>query len=135
MRAVVEESFQKAMSHLRDHLAAAPEQGVEALIEANFAVMSQPNARIFATILLEAVGEDSPVRAAYAEQYRILRRSYAEYLRSVSAPVTDPDAVAVALLGATLGINIQHRLDPEHVDRRAAVTALESVCTRALTER
>lgn len=134
IRAVVEEAFQWALTQLRDNLAAAPEQGVAALIEANFAIMSQPEARIFATILLEATSKDSPVRDTYAEQYRTLRRYYADYLRSVSAPVTDPDAVAVALLGGTLGINIQHRLDPDHVDRRAAVTALETVYARALTK-
>ncbi|MBM4490776.1 TetR/AcrR family transcriptional regulator [Prescottella equi] len=134
IRAVVEASFQWALAELRDNLAAAPEQGVAALIEANLAIMSRPEARIFATILLEATSKDSPVRDTYAEQYRALRRYYADYLRSVSAPVADPDAMAVALLGGTLGINIQHRLDPQHVDRRSAVTVLEAVYTRALTK-
>ncbi|MBM4480943.1 TetR family transcriptional regulator [Rhodococcus hoagii] len=69
IRAVVEASFQWALAELRDNLAAAPEQGVAALIEANLAIMSRPEARIFATILLEATSKDSPVRDTYAEQY------------------------------------------------------------------
>ncbi|MFE2104634.1 hypothetical protein ACFXAF_01985 [Kitasatospora sp. NPDC059463] len=53
-------------------------------------------------------------------------------LRATGAHVTDPDAVAAALLGGTLGINIQHRLDPD-LDRRRAVTAMTGIYTDALS--
>ncbi|WP_165968323.1 TetR/AcrR family transcriptional regulator [Saccharopolyspora elongata] len=133
LRAVVEEAFRWGMNFMRERLASAgPGSGVEALIEANFVMMSQPEARIFSTILIEAVSQDSVVRATYAEQYAMLRCFYTDHLRALAAPVTDPDSVAVALLGGTLGINIQHRLDPERLDRRRAVTALESIYAHGL---
>ncbi|MHA4854354.1 TetR/AcrR family transcriptional regulator [Rhodococcus sp. MSC1_016] len=133
LQAVVKESFRWGMDFLRARLEAAPEPGVQALIEANFVMMSQPEARIFSTILLEAMHPDSTIRAAYAESYATLRRFYATYLQSVTA-IADYEAAAVALLAGTLGINIQHRLDPERVDRRAAVTTLESIYGRGLED-
>lgn len=133
LRAVVEEAFRWGMDFMRARLAPVrPEHGVEALIEANFAMMSQPQARIFSTILLEAVSRESVIRATYADQYATLRRFYADYLRALAVPATDPDSVAAVLLGGTLGINIQHRLDPDRLDRRRAVTALENIYAHGL---
>ncbi|GCD97895.1 TetR/AcrR family transcriptional regulator [Embleya hyalina] len=132
--AVVEEAFRRGTEFLRARLAEAP-PGAGALAAANFALMSRPEARIYATLLLEAVSRESVVGRAYAAQYVALRRMYADYLREVapsSGDVLDPDAVAVAMLGSSLGINLQHRLDPDAVDRPAAVGAMETIYARAL---
>ncbi|XGU18697.1 TetR/AcrR family transcriptional regulator [Rhodococcus sp. 3Y1] len=55
LRAVVEDAFRWGMEKLRAELASSSATGIEALIEANFVLMSYPEARIFSTILIEAV--------------------------------------------------------------------------------
>lgn len=132
LRAVVEDAFRWGMERLRAELASSSATGIEALIEANFVLMSYPEARIFSTILIEAVIPGSTIRETYAEQYVAMRTLYADYLRSIDTPVTNPELVAVTLLAGTLGINLQHRLDPDNVDRRSAVTELESIYARAM---
>ncbi|MFF9346305.1 TetR/AcrR family transcriptional regulator [Streptomyces sp. NPDC014734] len=133
MKAVIEEAFRWGTDFMLERLAAAgPGAGVEALIEANFALMSRPEAHIFSTLLFEAVSRDSPLRATYAEQYAKIRGLYADHLRATGARVADPEAVASALLGGTLGVNIQHRLDPA-LDRQRAVTAMTDIYTDALS--
>lgn len=132
--AVVEDAFRRGTEFLRARLAEEP-PGAAALISANFALMSRPEARIYGTLLLEAVTRDSAVGRAYASQYVALRRLYADYLREVAPSSTDgpdPDSLAVALLGTSLGINLQHRLDPDTVDRAGAVRAVEAVYSAAL---
>ena len=131
LRAVVEDAFRWGMEKLRAELASSSATGIEALIEANFVLMSYPEARIFSTILIEAVIPGSTIRETYAEQYVAMRTLYADYLRSIYTPVANPELVAVTLLAGTLGINLQHRLDPDNVDRRSAVTELESIYARA----
>ncbi|MEU1726272.1 TetR/AcrR family transcriptional regulator [Nonomuraea sp. NPDC005692] len=134
LKAVVEEAFRWGTEFMGELLAAAgPQGGVEALIEANFALMSRPEARIYSTLLIEAVSRDSALRATYAEEYAKIRGLYADHLRAAGARVADPEAVAAALLGGTLGINIQHRLDPG-LDRRRAVTAMTGIYTDALSD-
>lgn len=133
--AVVDDAFAWGIGFISARLAEATSPGVGALIEANFALMAQPKARIFSTILLEALAGDSPIRATYAARYVELRAIYARYLASAVPQIGDVDAIAVALLGSTLGINIQYRLDPARVDRRSAVEALERVYAQALTRR
>ncbi|GAA1407450.1 hypothetical protein GCM10009639_56270 [Kitasatospora putterlickiae] len=132
LKAVVEEAFRWGTGFMRERLAAGPRTGVGALIEANFALMSRPESHIFSTLLIEAVSRESPLRATYAEEYAKIRDLYADHLRAADTHVTDPDAVAAALLGGTLGINIQHRLDPG-LDRRRAVTAMAGIYTDALS--
>lgn len=132
LRAVVEDAFRWGMEKLRAELASSSATGIEALIEANFVLMSYPEARIFSTILIEAVIPGSTIRETYAEQYVAIRTLYADFLRSIDTPVANPELVAVTLLAGTLGINLQHRLDPDNVDRRSAVTELESIYARAM---
>lgn len=131
--AVVDDAFRWGTDYIVSRLRESQGARIEVLIEANFALMAQPKARIFSTILLEALAADSPIRATYAARYVELRAIYAEYLSALAPPVGPAEALAVALLGSTLGINIQHRLDPDAVDRRSAVEALEQVYARALT--
>lgn len=130
--AVVQEAFSWGIEFISERLAQSKEPRIEILVEANFDLMAQPKARIFHTILLEALSRESPVREAYAEHYVKLRAVYARYLAPLASDAGAADALAVALLGGTLGINIQHRLDPDTVDRRSAVDALEAVYARAL---
>ncbi|MER2223368.1 MAG: TetR/AcrR family transcriptional regulator, partial [Rhodococcus sp. (in: high G+C Gram-positive bacteria)] len=47
LRAVVEDAFRWGMEKLRAELASSSATGIEALIEANFVLMSYPEARIF----------------------------------------------------------------------------------------
>jgi TetR/AcrR family transcriptional regulator, acrAB operon repressor len=133
--AVIDEAFRWGEDCLRQHLDAVTRPTVEALIEANFSLMLEDRARIFATILLEALTGDDVIRSTYAAHYVELRRFYADYLRSVAPHLADPAATATALLGSTLGVNIQYLLDPDTVDRRAAVTALELVYARGVEQR
>ncbi|MER7707701.1 TetR/AcrR family transcriptional regulator [Kitasatospora sp. NPDC097605] len=133
LKAVVEEAFRWGADFLRERLAeAGPHAGVEALVEANFALMSRPEAHIFSTLLIEAVSRESALRTTYAEQYAGIRALYADHLRATCPRVADPEAVAAALLGGTLGINIQHRLDPD-LDRRRAVAAMTGIYADALS--
>ncbi|WP_228183246.1 TetR/AcrR family transcriptional regulator [Streptomyces anulatus] len=133
LKAVIVEAFRWGTSFMRERLAAAgPDAGVEALIGANFDLMSRPEAHVFSTLLIEAVSRESPLRATYAEEYAKIRGLYADHLRTADVHVADPEAVAAALLGGTLGINIQHRLDPD-LDRRGAVTAMTDIYTDALS--
>ncbi|MFE6664960.1 TetR/AcrR family transcriptional regulator [Streptomyces sp. NPDC057697] len=133
LKAVVEEAFRWGADFMRERLdAAGPDAGIEALIEANFALMSRPEAHIFSTLLIEAVSRESPLRATYAEEYAKIRGLYTDHLRAAGAHAADPEAVATALLGGTLGINIQHHLDPA-LDRRQAVTAMTDIYTAALS--
>ncbi|MCX4966677.1 TetR/AcrR family transcriptional regulator [Streptomyces sp. NBC_00654] len=132
--AVVEEAFRRGTEFLVQRLETEP-RGATALMRANHALMSRPEARIFSTLLLEAVTRESEVGETYARQYVALRRVYSDYLRSVTPELTamfDADALAVAMLGTTLGINIQHRLDPDAVDRAGAVHVVEALYDAAL---
>lgn len=133
--AVIDEAFRWGEEYLRTHLEAVGEPSVEALIEANFSLMAEDRARIFATILLEALTGDDVIRSTYAAHYVELRRFYGDYLRVVAPHLANPSATATALLGSTLGVNIQYVLDPDTVDRRAAVTALEQVYAQGLGRR
>lgn len=130
--AVVDDAFSWGINFLGERLSGSSEPSIEVLVEANFDLMAQPRARIFSTILIEALATDSPVRATYAARYVELRSVYTRYLSAFVPDGDSADSLAIGLLGGTLGINIQYRLDPDAVDRRSAVQALTSVYSRAL---
>lgn len=132
--AVIDEAFRWGLEFFSDRLATSHHVGIQDIIEANFALMAQPRARVFTTILLEALASDSVVRMTYAARYVELRAVYVQHLTQLHSDVGDPESLAVALLGSTLGINIQSSLDPATVDRGAATAVLQEVYVRALDD-
>lgn len=87
-----------------------------------------PATRLFTTLLSEAVDVDSPIREHYARLHAALRQAARTRLPSEALPAgTDPEAFAVLLVGAIIGVHAQWRVAPEAVDLQAVQAALRAL--------
>jgi TetR/AcrR family acrAB operon transcriptional repressor len=108
--------------------AADPGAGFARLSQGLRALVAQPTTRLFATLLVEAREPASPIRDRYAEIHAALREHCANWLARLPLPSgLSAEALAVALIGAGIGIHQQWLLAPERVDPEQALGALQAL--------
>ncbi|MFB9966520.1 TetR/AcrR family transcriptional regulator [Sinosporangium siamense] len=88
----------------------------------------RPAARLFITLLAEAVEVGSPVREHYARLHTALRQGVRTRIPAGALPAgADLEAVTVLLVGAVIGVHAQWRVAPESVDLDAVHTAIRAL--------
>lgn len=89
------------------------------------ALFARPTTRLFVTLLVEALEPDSPIRDRYVALHQGLRDQAKRWLdRSTLPDGVSSDALAVALVGAAIGIHQQWLVAPDRVDIGQSLTAL-----------
>ncbi|WP_299572247.1 TetR/AcrR family transcriptional regulator [uncultured Williamsia sp.] len=103
----------------------------ERALGAQNAMLADSRFRIFATVGLDAIGEQGAVAAAFTAGHQRVRDLYAHYLSAndLVGDEVDPQDVATALRAMTLGLNIQRRFDPDVIGLTRAVGALRAART------
>lgn len=92
-----------------------------------------PATRLFITLIGEAMEADSPLRGHFARLHGAMRQGVRAHLPAASLPEgVDPDALAVALVGIVIGIDVQWRVAPEAVDLDAVQAALSVLIPKEL---
>ncbi|MGW3045575.1 TetR/AcrR family transcriptional regulator [Kitasatospora sp. NPDC001159] len=87
-----------------------------------------PAARLFITLIAEAVEPGSPLHHRYAELHRALRGAIRTWLApAVPATHVDPDDLATIVLGTLIGIHQQWRISPEDIDLERVYATVRSV--------
>ncbi|MFI6324763.1 TetR family transcriptional regulator [Nonomuraea sp. NPDC050556] len=100
----------------------------EAGIEGLGALFTQPTTRLFVTLLVEALEPDSPIQSRYVEIHTTLRDHCRRWLeRQPLPPGVSAEALAVAIVGAGIGVHLQWLLAPDRVDPQEALVALRGV--------
>ncbi|MFC3979805.1 TetR/AcrR family transcriptional regulator [Streptosporangium jomthongense] len=102
-------------------------------LEQVMAFIRMPVARLFITLLAEAVEADSPIRDHYARLHVALREAVRAWIPEHAVPPgTTPEAFTVVLVGTVIGIHAQWRITPEAVDLEAVRTALRALLSTVL---
>ncbi|MEU1879208.1 TetR family transcriptional regulator [Streptosporangium sp. NPDC020072] len=102
-------------------------------LEQVMAFIRMPVARLFITLLAEAVEADSPIRDHYARLHVALREAVRAWIPEHAVPPgTTPEAFTVVLVGTVIGIHAQWRITPETVDLEAVRTALRALLPTVL---
>ncbi|WP_433221248.1 TetR family transcriptional regulator [Microtetraspora malaysiensis] len=92
-----------------------------------------PVTRLFITLLAEAVEGDSPIREHYARLHAALREAVQARISEEALPAgTVPEAFAVVLVGALIGVHAQWRVAPEAVDLDAVHATLRVLLPEGL---
>ncbi|MGW0196677.1 TetR family transcriptional regulator [Nonomuraea sp. NPDC003201] len=93
----------------------------------------RPATRLFITLLAEAVEVGSPIREHYARLHAALRQGVlARMPADALPPGTDPEAFAVLLVGAVIGVHAQWRVAPEAVDLESVRATLRALLPAGL---
>ncbi|WP_285662612.1 TetR family transcriptional regulator [Actinorhabdospora filicis] len=88
--------------------------GMDASLDGVMAFVRRPGARLFITLLAEAVEDDSPIRLHYARLHAALREAVRRAVPPL--PGIPGEAYAALLVGAVIGLHAQWRVAPEAVD-------------------
>ncbi|MEU1392447.1 MULTISPECIES: TetR/AcrR family transcriptional regulator [unclassified Nonomuraea] len=130
--AVLERSVARVRDGLADALGTGEpdfgpfDQGVGAM----FAL---PTTKLFVTLLVEALEPGSPIRDRYVEIHDTLRDHCRRWLERLPLPPGLPvEPLAVALIGAGIGIHQQWLVAPERVDAAGALAALRALVAGVL---
>ena len=92
------------------------------------ALFAQPTTKLFVTLLVEALEPDSPIRDHYVAIHDTLRSHCKRWLDEF-APLTglSTEALAVAIVGAGIGIHQQWLVAPDRVDVGQSLAALRAL--------
>lgn len=92
------------------------------------ALLRAPEARLFITLLAEAVDDESPLRPRCARLHRALREAAEEHLVAAGLPPgVDPASAAAVVVGAVIGVHAQWRVAPDAVDPEALAVVLPAL--------
>ncbi|MEU7858114.1 TetR/AcrR family transcriptional regulator [Nonomuraea sp. NPDC049141] len=120
--------LERSVAMVRDSLAELPESKLEELHLAAGAMFALPTTKLFVTLLVEALEPDSPIRGRYVEIHDTLREHCRRWLERLPLPPgVSAEALAVAIIGAGIGIHQQWLLAPERVDAQQALAALSAL--------
>ncbi|YCK37600.1 TetR/AcrR family transcriptional regulator [Actinomadura sp. ATCC 39365] len=128
--------LERSVARVRDGLANAPGAG-----EPDFgpfdqgvgAMFALPTTKLFVTLLVEALEPGSPIRDRYVEIHDTLRDHCRRWLERLPLPPGLPvEPLAVALIGAGIGIHQQWLVAPERVDAAEALAALRALVAAVL---
>jgi TetR/AcrR family acrAB operon transcriptional repressor len=104
------------------------EQGPERMMKALDAMFAQPATKLFVTLLVEALEPDSPIHDRYVAMHDTLRGYCKRWLDRFAPPVGVPtEALAVAMVGAGIGIHQQWLVAPDRVDVGQSLAALRAL--------
>ncbi|MDF5754566.1 TetR family transcriptional regulator [Spongiactinospora sp. TRM90649] len=110
LEAVIDDQLQAVLGRFAEGRSDDPLDRVMAFVRL-------PAARLFITLLAEAVEAGSPIREHYARLHAALRHELRARIPAASLPAgTTPEAFAVVLVGAVIGLHAQWRVAPEAVD-------------------
>ncbi|MEV8633640.1 TetR/AcrR family transcriptional regulator [Streptosporangium sp. NPDC051023] len=92
-----------------------------------------PVTRLFIPLLAEAVEVDSPIREHYARLHAALRQGVQAWIPAGALPAeTTPEAFAVVLVGAVIGVHAQWRIAPEAVDLDTVYATIRALLPASL---
>ncbi|MFB9630031.1 TetR/AcrR family transcriptional regulator [Nonomuraea helvata] len=131
--------LERSLDMIRTGLAEDPDaaQGAEAgfdrLMDSAHALFALPTTKLFVTLLVEALEPGSPIHGRYVEIHDTLREHCRRWLERLPLPPgLSAEALAVAIIGAGIGIHQQWLLAPGRVDREQALWALRALVAGAL---
>jgi TetR/AcrR family transcriptional regulator, acrAB operon repressor len=126
--AVLERSVQQLIADLDPGPLPDAATELERMARGLEALFSRPNARLFVTLLVEAMEPDSPIHDRYAAMHEALRangrRALEELLPSYGKSL---DALVAAIVGAAIGIHQQWLINPAQVDLGQSLDALRDM--------
>ncbi|MFB9884535.1 TetR/AcrR family transcriptional regulator [Planobispora siamensis] len=124
LEAVVDDRLQTVLTGLTPPAGEHPGDPLDQVME----FIRLPAARLFITLLAEAVEVDSPIREHYARLHTALRQAVRARIPAQALPAgTTPEAFTVLLVGAVIGVHAQWRVAPEAVDLDAVGTAIRAL--------
>ncbi|MFI9597433.1 TetR family transcriptional regulator [Nonomuraea sp. NPDC052265] len=128
--------LERSVARVRDGLAAVPESGDPGFGPFDLgvgAMFALPTTKLFVTLLVEALEPGSPIRDRYVEIHDTLRDHCRRWLERLPLPPgLSAEALAVALVGAGIGIHQQWLLAPDRVDAPEALAALRTLVAALL---
>ncbi|MEW9552329.1 TetR/AcrR family transcriptional regulator [Nonomuraea sp. NPDC050783] len=127
--------LERSVAGLRDGLAAVPapgagsgEPGFEPFERGVGAMFALPTTKLFVTLLVEALEPGSPIRDRYIEIHDTLREHCRRWLERLPLPPgLSAEPLAVALIGAGIGIHQQWLLAPDRVNAPEALATLRTL--------
>ncbi len=84
-----------------------------------------PSAKLFITLLAEAVEPDSPLHKWYADLHKTLRDQVRSWVEQAELPGNiGPEELSTIVVGAIMGIHQQWRIAPDAVDLERTYTTV-----------
>jgi len=131
--AVLERSMNLLQAELGDPSGPDAELGLDRLTEGLDALFAGPTARLFVTLLVEALEPDSPIRDRYVAMHDSVRAQGKRWLEQFTLPAgVSAEALAVAVVGAGIGIHQQWLVAPDRVDIEQSLAALRAMVMAAI---
>jgi TetR/AcrR family transcriptional regulator, acrAB operon repressor len=126
--AVLERSMDLLHASLDDAPDPSPVTGLDRMMKRLDGLFAQPTTKLFVTLLVEALEPDSPIRDRYVAIHDTLRGHCKLWLDRF-APLADvsTEALAVAIVGAGIGIHQQWLVAPDRVDIGQSLAALRAL--------
>lgn len=126
--AVLERSVDLVHASLDDAPDPDAGTGLDRMTKGLDALFAQPTTKLLVTLLVEALEPDSPIRERYVAIHDTLRGHCKRWLDRF-APLTglSTEALAVAIVGAGIGIHQQWLVAPDRVDVGQSLAALRAL--------
>ncbi|MFG3700588.1 TetR/AcrR family transcriptional regulator [Micromonospora sp. NPDC047620] len=126
--AVLERSVDLLHASLGEAPGPGAETGLDHLMKGLGALFTRPTTRLFVTLLVEALEPDSPIHDRYVAIHDTLRGHCKRWLDRFAPPAgLSTDALAVAIVGAGMGIHQQWLVAPDRVDIEQSLAALRAL--------
>jgi TetR/AcrR family acrAB operon transcriptional repressor len=126
--AVLQRSVNLVHASLDDAPDPDPQTGLDRMTKGLDALFAQPTTKLFVTLLVEALEPDSPIRDRYVAIHDTLRGHCKRWLdRFAPRAGVSTEALAVAIVGAGIGIHQQWLVDTDRVDLRQSLAALRAL--------
>jgi TetR/AcrR family acrAB operon transcriptional repressor len=126
--AVLERSVDLLHASLDDAPDPGAETGLDRMMEGLDALFARPTTKLFVTLLVEALEPDSSIRDRYVAIHDTLRGHCKRWLdRSTPLTGLSTEALAVAIIGAGIGIHQQWLVAPDRVDVGQSLAALRAL--------
>jgi TetR/AcrR family acrAB operon transcriptional repressor len=135
--AVADEAFQTWAQQWEDRDDML-QTGLNSVVKATLARVRHPEARLLPMLLFEALSRPkSALRSRYADRYEISRQRLRALLvraqrRGELRDDVEPSLAATVIWASLVGLSLQWRLDPDHVDLQGAYSALPGLLSRGL---
>ncbi|MEU6074106.1 TetR/AcrR family transcriptional regulator [Micromonospora sp. NPDC047074] len=128
LMAVLERSVDLVRTSLDDAPGPGVETGLDHMLKGLDTLFAQPTTKLFVTLLVEALEPDSPIHDRYVEIHDTLRGHCKRWLDRFAPTVAlSTDALAVAIVGAGIGIHQQWLVAPDRVDIGQSLAALRAL--------
>ncbi len=122
--------LERAVEQIAAALYQGAEVGPELPMKAVDTLFTQATSKLFVTLMVEALEPDSPIRGRYAAIHDTLREHCRRWLERLPLPPgQSAEAMAVAIIGAGIGIHQQWLVAPDKVDPEQALAALSALLT------